>query len=314
MFYRCRKLYLLFVTLFAVVASPAWAQFGADVWLSFSPNTISPGQSTTLSWSSTSSVNSCRILFIPTNTNIDLPPNGSLILTPTEDLNPLIFCNGNLQINDRASLTIIGAAPAPTVNVSVNPSIVVIPPNTVGPFIFPINVSWTSSDATSCSAGGDNNAPASGSFDTFASFSTTYFVTCTGPGGSTTSSESVLFIQTFTPDAPTSLVEDSAKSLIDIKTSEFNSDPVIVEHALDALDILPDGQKTQVAILDLNNDGYEDSIVVNPIQETAYIVLSDNGQMQEISKTITGVSELKDIVNIEMNASGLIEVSIVTKQ
>ncbi len=145
-----------------------------------SPSTIDQGASSTLTWSSTDA-SSCTASGAWSGAKAT---NGSQSVAPGSTANYSITCTGaGGSANDSATVTVNPAsAPAPTVSLSASPTSLRKGQN--------ITLSWSSTDATSCSASGgwSGSKATSGSESMPLSNAATLTLTCTGAGGSASSS------------------------------------------------------------------------------------------------------------------------------
>ncbi|MBL8298069.1 MAG: hypothetical protein JNN30_06915 [Rhodanobacteraceae bacterium] len=154
---------------------------GLRVTARFTPNAIVSGQSTTFSWSARGGASFCEITGVP---GLDFGgPSGSLVLTPTSDLQAYVFCEGpeDGQVGSAsATLTVQSANTPPVVNTSFSPTSIYTGQSST--------FSWSSQYATSCSStGAVSVGSTAGSQSVSPASSTSVTVTCTGPGGSTSS-------------------------------------------------------------------------------------------------------------------------------
>jgi Bacterial Ig-like domain (group 3)/Beta-propeller repeat len=148
------------------------------VTISASPTSITLGQSSTLTWSSTNAT-SCAASNAWTGSEV---ASGTLSETPTAagSLSYVLTCMGaGGSAQATAALTV--TAPAPTVTIAVSPTSI-----TVGQSA---TLTWSSTNATSCSASGSwSGAEAtSGTMNVTptASGTASYALACTGAGGTT---------------------------------------------------------------------------------------------------------------------------------
>jgi len=146
-----------------------------------SPSTIDQGQSATISWNSTDAT-SCTASGGWSGAR---GSSGSESVSPTATASYTLTCSGDGgSAND--SVTVIVTQPPvvtePTVNLSASPSRIRRDNS--------INLSWSSTDATSCSASGSwsGSKASSGSQSVTLSSPGTLTLTCTGEGGSASSS------------------------------------------------------------------------------------------------------------------------------
>ena len=145
----------------------------ATASLSANPTSITEGESTTLTWSSTNAM-SCS----GTNFNTGTSRSGSVTVSPSSDTTYSVTCTGpGGNGSDSVSVTVNPPTPSPTVDLNANPSSITEGGNTT--------LTWSSSNATSCSGTRFNTGGAtSGSTSVSPSSDTTYILSCTGPGGS----------------------------------------------------------------------------------------------------------------------------------
>jgi hypothetical protein len=148
------------------------------VTISVAPTSIAVGQSATLTWSSTNAT-ACTASNAWTGSEA---VSGTLSETPTTagTLNYVLTCTGaGGSANATATLTVTVASPQPTVTIAVSPTSI-----TVGQSA---TVTWSSSNATSCTASGAwSGAEATSgtlSVTPSASGSASYALACTGAGG-----------------------------------------------------------------------------------------------------------------------------------
>ncbi len=148
-----------------------------------SPLTIDQGQSATLSWSSSDAI-SCTA---SGGWSGSRATSGSEVVTPTATTSYTISCTGDGGIAS-ASVTVTVNAPTavivPTVNLTASPASVFRGDT--------ITLSWSSTDATSCSASGDWSGlkVTNGSESIVINGPVTFTLTCSGDGGSASGSVS----------------------------------------------------------------------------------------------------------------------------
>jgi hypothetical protein len=146
--------------------------------ISASPSTIDAGQSATISWSSTDAT-SCTVSGAWSGTKAT---SGSEIVSPTATSTYTITCDGDGgSANDSTTVTVNPAPPAanePTLNFSSSPATL-----DKGQAI---TLSWSTTDATSCTASGDwsGSKPTSGYESIVINDAVSFTLTCTGDGGS----------------------------------------------------------------------------------------------------------------------------------
>jgi hypothetical protein len=146
--------------------------------LSANPTSITAGQSSTLSWRSTNAT-SCTGGGFSTNGAI----SGSALVTPSTTTAYSLSCSGNGGTAS-ASATVSVASPTPTASLSANPTSITAGQSST--------LSWSSTNATSCTGGGFSTGDAtSGSAVVAPSATTTYTVSCSGNGGTASASATV---------------------------------------------------------------------------------------------------------------------------
>jgi hypothetical protein len=163
-----------------VIAAPAPVPTAT---LSVSPSTIDQDQSATLSWSSTDA----------TSCTASGGWSGSKVTTGSQSVSPgvttiyTLTCNGDGgSANDSVTITVNAApAPVPTATLLVSPSTIDQGQSAT--------LSWSSTDATSCTASGgwSGSKATGGSQSVSPSVTTTYTLACTGDGGSTNDSVTI---------------------------------------------------------------------------------------------------------------------------
>ena len=161
------------VTVSQVAASPP------TLSVSVNPTSITAGQSTTFSWSSSNATNCTG------SRGGSYPTSGSFVDYPSSTTTYGMTCTGpGGSITRSATVTVSAAASPPTLSVSVSPTSINLGES--------VTFSWSSSNATSCTGSRGGSYPTSGSFShTPPSLPYTYGMTCTGPGGSVTQSATV---------------------------------------------------------------------------------------------------------------------------
>ena len=148
--------------------------------ISASPSTIDQGQSTTLSWSSTDA-NSCSASWTGSSAT-----SGSQSVSPSVTTTYSITCDGDGgSASDSVTVTVNEppASTEPTVTLNVSPSGTIRRGDSV-------TFSWSSSDATSCTASGawSGSKATSGSQSVTVSNPGSYTLSCSGDGGSASDS------------------------------------------------------------------------------------------------------------------------------
>ncbi len=164
----------------APVAAPAPAPAPAvsepTVHLAATPAIVQKGQSSRLVWSS-QAVNACDIQ--PGIGTVGL--QGGMDVTPATTTSYVLTCVGDGGKATSSTLVTVTPSPAPTCNLTATPSTVVKGASTV--------LSWSSTNAKECDLQpGIGAVPASGSRTVTPDATTNYLITCTGDGGSATSS------------------------------------------------------------------------------------------------------------------------------
>ncbi len=150
--------------------------------LSAQATTVDPGTNTLLSWTATDAT-SCTA---SGGWSGSMAPSGTQMtaaLTTTTSFT--LTCTGAGGTATQ-SITVTVASPAPRVNLSATPASIAAGANST--------VTWTTSNATACSGSGawTGSIPISGSQSTGPlTTNSTYTLSCTGPGGTTTQSEVV---------------------------------------------------------------------------------------------------------------------------
>lgn len=177
--------------------------------LSVSPSNIQPGQSATISWSSNGS--DC---VAANKWTTSFAPSGSQTVSPTQTTTYYMSClNSSTDNVQKVTVTVGGASvtptptnPAPTVSVSASPTSITSGQSST--------LTWSSNNATSCSASGGWSGAlgAAGSQTVSPTTNTTYTVTCSGAGGSANQSTNVTVnaATTPTPTNPVPTVSVSA--------------------------------------------------------------------------------------------------------
>ncbi|MEK7588677.1 MAG: hypothetical protein AAB438_02550, partial [Patescibacteria group bacterium] len=174
---------------FAQVSVTVGAQQGnaPAVTVNVSPTSITSGNFATLTWSATNNPTSCSASW----TNNSIATSGSLQVSPNVSTNYTVTCFNNFGSgNDSAFLTVNQQVNAPTVNISASPTSVFSGGSSV--------ITWVVSNATQCvgtngSSGwsGFHNANGGSFVANDLTTTTTFTLTCTGPGGSSANSVTV---------------------------------------------------------------------------------------------------------------------------
>lgn len=336
-------------------SSNSHAQFGEgpSAFFGFSPSVITPGQSTTLGWSANNpSASSCRILGVPELANQTLGTNGTITLTPTNNITATLICGFSISNIVEATLIVN----RPTLSVSFSPSTVqtnqpstfrwssngfssctdiagplsisgtsgtrvlssqtvneisvtvrcteangasitrtailsVVPPPpqmsiSVPPVIFGpglADIAWSSGNTTGCFSSLLGSLPTSGVRLIFVDRDTFVSITCFGPGGSVTRSAFIDLLNSPFGNSP-------ADQKTDLLTS--------TDGDLKQLNPLAARVGEQLRRADINDDGFEDLIIVNSQTQIGYILLNNNGELDTIGKVIEGISDIRQISSI----------------
>ena len=163
---------------------------GPAVTLSASPTSVASGGASTLTWTSTNTT-SCSASASPANgnwTGSKSPVSGGSQSTGalTSSTTFTLTCTGPGGSANASATVTVTSNPPPTVTLSASPTSVASGGAST--------LSWSSTNATSCSASGGwtGSKTTSGSQSTGAlSVTTSYTLTCTGPGGSANASATV---------------------------------------------------------------------------------------------------------------------------
>ena len=150
------------------------------VSLSSSPTSIAYGGSSTLTWSSINAT-SCSANWTSSTATSGTATKSNLTSSQTYTM----ACTGAGGSAQGSATVTVGSIPAmPTVTLTANPANVVYNGNTT--------LTWSSTNATSCSADWTSSTATSGSQGLYnLKSSQTYTITCTGTGGSQSASVSV---------------------------------------------------------------------------------------------------------------------------
>ena len=183
------------VSITPTVSTPA-----PTVTLSADPTSITLGQSTTLSWTSTNAT-SCTASGGWTGAE---PVSGSQSVTPSEtgSASYTLVCSGAGGSTSASTTVLVSAAPpppqAPVVTISVTPASITVGQNAT--------LSWSSSDAAaSCTASGSwsGSEPSSGQLALEVGVgSYTYTLACTNAGGTGTASAPLQVLPAVQPPPP----------------------------------------------------------------------------------------------------------------
>lgn len=174
----------------AAVASPGIAP---TVTLTATPSTVSSGQGTTLAWTSANatSVTWVGVGSVSLNGNAGVWPNATTTYTVTAT-------GPGGTSSASATVTVTGttiAASPPTVTLTATPSTINLGQGAT--------LTWTSANATSLTWNGVGPVSLNGNAGVWPSATTTYTVTATGPGGTTSASATVTVTGSSTPSSTT---------------------------------------------------------------------------------------------------------------
>ena len=220
------------VTVTVIVPPPTIA-----IWAS--PASIPPGDSTTLYWYC-DFADTCTIE--PGIGGVE--PNGSIELSPTETTTYTITAIGPGGTTTD-SYTVTVAHPAPTVEISANPEILVPGQSST--------LTWSSTNADSVVIDqGIGSVSLNGTTTVSPTETTIYTITATGPGGTATASVTVSF---FPPTAdiqanPETILQGESSTLT---WSSTNADSVTIEPGIGAVDL-------------------NGSVLVSPSESTIYTI------------------------------------------
>ena len=144
--------------------------------LAANPTTVLAGGSATLTWSSTNATACTGGGFSASGTA------GSAAVTPSATTTYGITCTGpGGSVTADATVTVTAAAP--TASLTANPASIIAGGSST--------LTWSSTNATACTGGGFSASGTSGSAAVTPNATTTYGITCTGPGGSATANAMV---------------------------------------------------------------------------------------------------------------------------
>ncbi|MBI2380358.1 MAG: hypothetical protein HYV16_06365 [Gammaproteobacteria bacterium] len=240
--------------------------------VSYAPNLISQGQSTTFSWSS---------LYADSCTGTGLNPvsgtSGSQSVAPAQGTySTTVTCSGPGGTDSKtAALTVNGVLPPPpTVSLWADPDWLDAPGYTA--------MNWSSINATSCAS---PYYTTSGVRSQYVGRSRSFWISCTGPGG--------------TGNAQTYVYVDSIDDF-PYRAGTAKADAKAVAGL--GLDLNKAGIQTSKT--DLNADGVQDLIVVDTLRQEAHVLLAKNGKFSQIDRSIAGVKHLRDIKSIVIPAAG----------
>lgn len=248
---------------------------------SYSPTSIYTGQSATLSWNS-QYASSCS----STGSSSVSGTSGSVSVTPSSNQSTTITCtNANGSTSATASLTVSPPPPAP-------PSFLYF--YAAPSYLYGAGSTWLhwgTTNASNCSLGGANGA----SFQ-WVSYTTAFWNTCYGPGGSTTSATWVHVSPTLNAQAADSNTLRK-KEVADLSHLGLN----LQRAGMEAVEN------------DFDHDGIQDWLVVDAIEREAHIVLGSKKGYTHISKTLKNVGSLREIKQVFVPANKADEIRITTE-
>ena len=225
--------------------------------LTANPASITSGQSSTLTWSSTNAT-SCTGTGFSTGNAI----SGSVTVAPTTTTSYFVTCtNGSASASVSATVTV--TAPAPTASLTANPASITSGQSST--------LTWSSTNATSCTGTGFSTGNAiSGSVTVAPTTTTTYFVTCTNGSASASVSATV----TVTGTAPTASLTANPASITSGQSS------TLTWSSTNATSCTGIGFSTSNAV--------SGSVSVTPATTATYFVTCTNGSVSaSASATVT---------------------------
>jgi alpha-tubulin suppressor-like RCC1 family protein len=156
--------------------------------LSASPTTVASGASSNLSWSSTNAT-SCAASGGWTGTEAT---SGTFTVSPTNTTTYTLTCTGAGGTSAPANVTVT-VAPAPTVTLTAIPTSITSGSNST--------LTWSSKNATSCAASGGwtGTEATNGTQSVSPIATTTYSLTCTGEGGTTSPASATVTVTSASP-------------------------------------------------------------------------------------------------------------------
>src|SRR3989344_5425397 len=163
--------------------------------LSANPTSINTGQSSTLTWSTTNAT-SCSA---SGGWSCGKSTSGSESVSPGSTTTYTLNCSGPSGNDSRSVTVTVSAVAAPTVNLSANPTSINTGQSST--------LTWSTTNATSCSASGgwSGGKSTSGSESVSPGSTTTYTLNCSGPSGSASRDVTVTVLPPVTPEAPPSV-------------------------------------------------------------------------------------------------------------
>ncbi len=151
------------------------------VTITASSSSIISGQSSTLTWSTTNA-NSCTASGGWSGTKAT---TSSEVVSPTATTTYTLVCNGNGGTGTSSATVNVAAPTAPTVSITASSTSIISGQSST--------LTWSSTDATSCTAsnGWSGSQSTSGTQVVSPTATTTYTLACSGAGGTATSSATV---------------------------------------------------------------------------------------------------------------------------
>jgi Phosphoesterase family len=147
------------------------------ITLSAQPNAVLPGTPTVLNWTSSNTT------LVTINGLGTFPPTGSVQVAPASTATYTANATGPGGTTPSSTTVIVSQNAPPVISLNAQPNDIAIGGTAV--------LSWTSVNATSVNIPGLGAFPPSGSTKVKPTSTTTYMVTCTGPGGTAQSSATV---------------------------------------------------------------------------------------------------------------------------
>lgn len=249
---------------------------------SYSPNTISSGQSTTLSWNS-QYASSCS----STGSHSISSTSGSISVTADSDEYTTVTCtNASGSASATASLTVSPAQPSPpTITYFyAHPSHLRSASTTT--------LHWGSTNANYCTYG-----DAIGTDIVRVDSTSTIWNTCYGAGG-TVSATTTIYVGLFSEELAAGSKDRAKKEVVDLS------------HL--GLDLQRAGMQTSSH--DFNQDGTPDLLVVDTLEREAYLILGNQKAYPQITKTLKNVGGLHEIKQVFVPANKADEIRITTEQ
>lgn len=248
--------------------------------LSASPATISAGQSSTISWSTTNTA-LCTASGAWTGTKV---LSGSQSVSPTTTATYTLTCTGSVMGSITESVTVTVTAPLPTVFLSASPTSIVSGSSST--------LTWSSTNATSCTASDAWTGTRATSGTEFVSptSASTYTLTCVGAGGSANQIVTVtvtpLSSDTRNPTKPTSLVGTVVSSSQINLSWTASTDPIVSGQVTSGV--------VEYQIQRCQNSGCTNFVQVGISTGTVYsdTGLSDNTRYRYRVRAVDGVGNL----------------------